>query len=219
MSLCLSVCRSVYLSFSICYLPSDLSTYLQARENAGISRNFFQIFKVASWRKKLFCKASLNLEASLRTKLLCKTSLQLWHWEVETAAFLHEVLTVSIWFVFFGLYVSTALRLPQKGDARSYEILHLSRNASTTGVFSSWKAAPSPQNVRIQDVKKKPCVKCIIADCRPSSQKHWKTQCREASNISRFLHSPFSDLVSSGSLLWLFALLWLHLSKCRKFEF
>ena len=81
---------------------------------------------------------SMSLSASLKTKLFCETSsifevgniknetilrdfLQIWKVECRADSL------VPMHFAIFPLHLSKVLRLPGKSDARSYEVLHLSR--------------------------------------------------------------------------------------------
>ena len=126
MSLCLSVCLSIYLS--ICRL-----------ENKAILRDFF-IFQ--SWQhQKQSNSASLppclNLTTS-KTKQVYETSSFSKLDNIKNEAILRDFLQkrkvacsadglVQTRFAIFPLDLSKVLRLPRKSDARPHEVLHLSR--------------------------------------------------------------------------------------------
>jgi len=56
-----------------------------------------------------------------KTKEFCETFLQKWKVECRADGL------VPMGFAFFPVHLSKVLRLPRKSDARSYEVLHLSR--------------------------------------------------------------------------------------------
>ena len=127
LSLCLSVCPFIYLP-----------VYLQAWK-PSYSARCLHFSKLTTSKTKQFCETSqcLNLTTS-KTKQFCETSslfkvdtlkntaIQrdfLQKWKVECSA---DSL-VPMLFAIFPLHLSKVLRLPRKIDARSYEVLHLSR--------------------------------------------------------------------------------------------
>ena len=81
---------------------------------------------------------SICLSASLKTKLFCETSSVLEFDNVKNETILRDFLQkwkvecradglVPMGLAIFPLRLSKVLRLPRKSDARSYEVLHLSR--------------------------------------------------------------------------------------------
>ena len=111
LSVCLSVGLSVYLSIclSICKL-----------ENAAILRHFrnFWTWQHPKRNKSARLPQFLNLTTS-KTKQFCETSFKNGKLSAE--------LTASYHCENFPLHLSKVPRLPRKIDARSYELLHLSR--------------------------------------------------------------------------------------------
>ena len=126
LSVCLSVCLSIYLS--ICQL-----------ENQAILRDFLIFSKLTTSKTKQFCETSsfLNLTTS-KTKQFCETSSIFEFDNIKNKAILRDFLQkwkvecsadglVPMRFAIFPLHLSKVLRLPRKIEARSYEVLHLSR--------------------------------------------------------------------------------------------
>ena len=81
---------------------------------------------------------SVCLSASLKTKLFCETSSVFELDNIKKAAILRDVLQrckvecradglVPMRFAIFPVHLSKLLHLPRKSEARSYEVLHLSR--------------------------------------------------------------------------------------------
>ena len=135
-SIYLSIDLSIYLSLSVC-----LSIYLSIckLENEALLRDFL-IFR--SWQHQKRSNSArllhfLNWTTS-KTKQVCETSsifeldniknkeilrdfLQKWKVECRADSI------VPLRFAIFPVHLSKVLRLPRKSDARSYEVLHLSR--------------------------------------------------------------------------------------------
>ena len=101
LSVCLSIHPSIYLSLSLC-LSVYLPVYLQA------------------WKRSYSARRPqvLNLTTS-KTQQFCETSFKNGKLSAE--------LTASYQCVLGFFQLSKLLRLPRKSDARSYEVLHLSR--------------------------------------------------------------------------------------------
>ena len=71
---------------------------------------------------KQFCKTSSIFDVdNIKNETILRDFLQ--EWKVECRA---DSL-VPMRFAIFSLHLSKVLRLPRKSDARSYEVLHLSR--------------------------------------------------------------------------------------------
>ena len=141
--ICFSMCFSVYLSvcLSVClsiYLPVCLSIYLQIWKRSYSARPP-QLLNLTTSKTKQVCETSsiLNLTTS-RTKQFCETSSILEIDNIKNETILRGALRkwkvecradglVPMRFAIFPLYLSKVLRLPRKSEARSYEVLHLSR--------------------------------------------------------------------------------------------
>ena len=122
----LSISRSVCLSI---YLP----VYLQAWKLSKSARRP-QFLNLTTSKPKQFCETSAVFElASLQDFF------NFWTWQHQqrsNSARLPSKIEVKcsadslvpMRFAIFPLHLSKVLRLPRKSDARSYEVLHLSRN-------------------------------------------------------------------------------------------
>ena len=150
LSLCLSVCLSVCLPvcLSTC-LSASLKTKLFCEtssgfeldkiKNAAILRDFLNVW---TWQRQKRSNSArlpqyLNLTTS-KTKRFCETSSFLDVGNIRNERILRDFLQkwkvefsadslVPMRFAIFPLHLSKVLRLPRKIDARSYEVLHLSR--------------------------------------------------------------------------------------------
>ena len=125
-SISLSLCLSIYLS--ICKL-----------ENEAILRDFFNFWTKQSQKRNNSVRLLhfLNLTTP-KTKQFCETSSIFELDDIKNQAILRDFLQkwkaecsadslVPTRFAIFSLHLSKVLRLPRKIDARSYEVLHLSR--------------------------------------------------------------------------------------------
>ena len=134
LSIYLSSCLSIYLSICLSVYPSIyLSIYLSASLKTKIFRRWQQQKRNNSTR----CLQFLNLTTS-KTKQFCETSSIFEVDNIKNKAILRDFLAkwkvkcsadslVPMRFAIFPLHLSTVLRLPRKIDARSCEVLHLSR--------------------------------------------------------------------------------------------
>ena len=114
----LFICISVYLYFclSIC-----LSVYLFVYLYICIYRPP-QFFKLTTSKTKQFCETSSIFEIhNIKNKAILGDILQKWKVECRADGL------VPMRFVLFPFHLFKVLRLPRKSDARSYEVLHLSR--------------------------------------------------------------------------------------------
>ena len=114
----LFICISVYLYFclSIC-----LSVYLFVYLYICIYRPP-QFFKLTTSKTKQFCETSSIFEIhNIKSKAILGDILQKWKVECRADGL------VPMRFVLFPFHLFKVLRLPRKSDARSYEVLHLSR--------------------------------------------------------------------------------------------
>jgi len=71
---------------------------------------------------KHFCETSSIFQLdNIKNKAILRDFLQKWKVECRANSF------VPMRFAIFPVHLSTVLRLPRKSDAKSYEVLHLSR--------------------------------------------------------------------------------------------
>ena len=118
MSVCLSSHLSVYLSN---YLSIFLSFYLQAWKRSKSAR-LPPFSKVTTSKRKQFCETSSMFQVdNIKNEAILRDFLQAW--KVECRADGLVPMSVAI----FPLHLSKVLRLPCQSDARSYEVLRLSR--------------------------------------------------------------------------------------------
>ena len=164
LSIYLSICLSIYLfvCLSVCLSTCKL-------ENAAILRNFLNFW---TWqRQKRNNSASLHQFLTLttsKTKQFCETSSIfevdniksetnlrdfLQKWKVECRA---DGL-VPLRFAIFPVHLSKLLRLPRKSDARSYEVLHLSRKSSQ----QTWKSK-APKCHPSQEISARTSWTCLL---------------------------------------------------------
>ena len=122
LSINLSLCLSIYLSvcLSAVCLPAGLKTQLFCDTSS--------IFELDNIHNEKFCETSSILELdTIQNEAILRDFLNFWTWqqfcEVECGA---DGL-VPMRFAIFPLHLSKVLRMPRKSDARSYEVLHLSR--------------------------------------------------------------------------------------------
>ena len=148
LSVCLSVCLSISISISISMSMSisisiSISTSICLSickfENEAILRNFLNFW---TWQHQKRSNSTrpphlLNLTAS-KMKLFCETSSIFQVDNIKNEAILRDILQkwkvectadglVPMRLEIFPLHLSKVLCLPRKSDARSYEMLHLSR--------------------------------------------------------------------------------------------
>ena len=79
-----------------------------------------QLLNLTTSKTKQFCKTSSIFEVS-KSEAILRDFLQKWKVECRADGL------VPMRFAIFPVHVSKVLRLPRKSDARSYEVLHLSR--------------------------------------------------------------------------------------------
>ena len=140
LSIHLSIYLSIYL-YTYLYLSISLSVYLSIckLENEAILRDFFNFWTKQSQKRnnsvrllhflnlttpktKQFCETSSIFELDdIKNKAILRDFLQKWKAECSADSL------VPTRFAIFSLHLSKVLRLPRKIDARSYEVLHLSR--------------------------------------------------------------------------------------------
>ena len=159
-----SIYLSIYLSLSVC-----LSIYLSIckLENEALLRDFLIFRSWTTSKTKQFCDTSsfLNWTTS-KTKQFRETYSMFELDNFKNKAILRDFLQkskvecsadslVPMRFAIFPLHLSKVLRLPRKIDARSYEVLHLSRKIILANL-QIWcfknatplrKSAPWPPNI------------------------------------------------------------------------
>ena len=151
LSLCLFVCLSIYLS--ICNLHFSKLTASKTQQfcvtysfvkvdnikNKALLRDFLifrswqhqkrnnsaRLLHYLNWttsKTEQFCETSSNFELdNIKNKAILRDGLQKWKVECRANSF------VPMRFAIFPVHLSKVLRLPRKSDAKSYEVLHLSR--------------------------------------------------------------------------------------------
>ena len=130
MVVCVVVVAVVVVYLSIC-----LSASLKTKQFCETS----SVFELDNIKNAAICETSsiLNLTTS-KTKQFCETSSFFEVDNIKNEAILRDFLQkwkvecradglVPMRFAIFPLHLSKVLRLPRKSDARSYEVLHLSR--------------------------------------------------------------------------------------------
>ena len=111
---------SIYLSLSVC-LSIYLPVYLQACKRSYSARHP-QVLNLTTSETKQFCDTSSFFEVdNIKNEEILRDVLQKWKVECRADGL------VPMCFAIFPVHLSKLLRLPRKSDARSYEVLHLSR--------------------------------------------------------------------------------------------
>ena len=120
----------VYLSIylSVCTLENEailrdiLSFWTWQHQECSNSARLPQFLNLTTSKAKQFCETSSFFEVdNIRNKAILRDVLPKWKFECRADNL------VPICFVIFPLHLSKVLRLPQKSEARSYKVLHLSR--------------------------------------------------------------------------------------------
>ena len=130
--LSLSLSFSLFLSLSSTYLPIYVSIYLSIclsvylsickRENEAILRDFLSFWTWQHLKRSNFCEISSFSEVdNIKIETILRDFLQKWKVECRADGLVPMRFAVS------SVHLSKVLRLPRKSDARSYEVLHLSR--------------------------------------------------------------------------------------------
>ena len=173
LSLCLSVCLSVCLFTS---LSASLKTKLFCEtssmfeldnvKNEAILRDFLNVWtwqrqkrsnsarllhfsKLTTSKTKQFCETSSIFEFdNIKNNAILRDFLQKWKVECRADGL------VPMRFAILPVHLSKVLRLPWKSDARSYEVLHLSRKIilANRKIWCSKMQPPSPPNSSDDDV-------------------------------------------------------------------
>ena len=117
---CLSIHLSIYPCLHLSIYPSIQKSKLAAPKRSKSAR--FTKCKLTAPKRRSSAGLSqfLRLTAS-KTKQFCETSFKKWKVACRADGL------VPMHFAIFPVHLSKLLRLPRKSDARSYEVLHLSR--------------------------------------------------------------------------------------------
>ena len=126
LSISLSLCLSVYLS--ICKFENEailrdfLSFWTWQHQKLRNSTRLPQFLNLTTSKTKQSCETSSFFEVDdIKNKRILRDFLQKWKVECRADGL------VPMRFAIFPLHLSKVLRLPRKINARSYEVLHLSR--------------------------------------------------------------------------------------------
>ena len=124
LSIYLSIYPSIYLSLSLSiYLP----VYLQAWKPCHSTR-LLHFSKLTTSKTQHFCETSSFLKLTTsKTKQFCETSSFFEVDHIKNKAELTASYQCVLRFAIFPVHLSKVLRLPRKSDAKSNEVLHLSR--------------------------------------------------------------------------------------------
>ena len=123
LSVCLSICLSASLKTKLFCETSSVFELDNLKKNAAIQRD---LLNVCTWQRQKRSNSArlpqfLNLTTS-KTKQFCEASFKNGKLSAELTASYQCVLRF-----FHSTCLNYWLRLPRKSDARSYEVLHLSR--------------------------------------------------------------------------------------------
>ena len=118
----LSICLSASLKTKL-FCETSLIFYLDNIKNAAILRDFVNFLNLTTSKTKQFCETSSLLfqVANIKNQAILRGVLQKWKVECRADGL------VPMRFAIFPVHLSKLLPLPRKSDARSYEVLHLSR--------------------------------------------------------------------------------------------
>ena len=126
----LSVCLSIYLA--ICKLENEASlrgflNFSSWQDQKGSnSARLPQFLNWTTSKTKQFCETSSIFELdNVKNEAILRDFLQKWKVECRAGGLLP-----MCFFAIFPLHLSKVLRLSRKSDARSYDVLHLSRKTS-----------------------------------------------------------------------------------------
>ena len=129
----LSIYLSIYLSLCVCHLsickleneailPDFLSFWTWQHQKRSNSARLPPFLHLTTSKTKQVCETSSFSEVdNIKNEAILRDFLQKWKVECRADGL------VPTRFAIFPLHLSKVLRLPRKSDARSYEVLHLSR--------------------------------------------------------------------------------------------
>ena len=124
----LSISIYIYLYLSICKFKNEailrdfLNFWPWQHQKRSNSARFPQLLSLTTSKTKLFGETSSIFQlGNIKREAILRDFLQKWKVECRADGL------VPMRFAIFPVHVSKVLRLPRKSDARSYEVLHLSR--------------------------------------------------------------------------------------------
>ena len=122
LSISLSVCLSIWKFESEAILRDFRSFWTWQHQKLRNSARNPQFLNLTTSKTKQFCETSSSFELdNIKNKRILRDFLQKWKVECNADSL------VPMRFAIFPVHLSKVLRLPRKIDARSYEVLHLSR--------------------------------------------------------------------------------------------
>ena len=157
------------------YLPIYLSTYLSIYLSACLSvcLSIYLSIDLSIYPKQSYCARFPSKVATDRckTKQFCETSLKHEKLSAELTASYHCAL--PFFYLIFPSHLSKVLRLPRKSGARSYEVLHLSREIT----LHSKPEDLMLQNPSVFDHVWRPNVLRATTACLPTSKSAPRPRC------------------------------------------
>ena len=165
--LSVSTCQSVHLSHAMLLVCLSIYPFIHASTCPSI-----RLFKSRSWQlqNEASLRDSRNASSQLRNDEVLRDFLNFEVDSIKNEAILRDFLQkwkvacraddlVPMHFAIFPVHLSKLLRLPRKSDARSYEVLHLSRKIMSANLKIwcskmhpvSWNQRPDP-NISDEDV-------------------------------------------------------------------
>ena len=122
LSISLCVCLSVCKLENEAILRDVLRFWTWQHQKRSNSARHPQCLSLTTSKTKQFCETSSFFKAAnIKTEAILRDFLQKWKVACSTDGL------VPLRFAIFPIHLSKLLRLPGKSDARSYEVLHLSR--------------------------------------------------------------------------------------------
>ena len=139
----LSVCLSVYLSIYLSgrsktkkFCETSVMFEHKNVQNGTILRDVFIFLSLTTSETKQFCETSSFFEVQdIKNEEFCETSF-------KNGKLSAELTDSCDAFCDFPVHLSKVLRLPRKIDARSYEVMHLSRKISKPAHLILQNATP-----------------------------------------------------------------------------
>ena len=135
---CLSVCLSSCKLENAAILPNLLHFWTWQRQKRNNSVRLPQFLNLTTSKTKQVCETSSIFEVdNIKSDTVLRDFLQKWKVECRADGL------VPMRFAIFPLHLSKVLRLPRKSDARSYEVLHLSRKIISANL-KIWRSKMEP---------------------------------------------------------------------------
>ena len=117
----LSICLSASLKTQL-FCDTSSIFELDNIQNEAIQRDFLRFLNLTTSKTKQFSETSSFFKVDdVQNEAILRDILQTWKVECRADGL------VPMRFAIFPFHLSKLLRLPRKSDARSYEVLHLSR--------------------------------------------------------------------------------------------